>query len=67
LKVCTVPSALTNVPAVSVNGATGSSTSAYSAPIWNGDITTTISACFSAAKACAGLAVSNSGSTLSRT
>ena len=46
LKPARVPSPLTNVPAVSVNGAIGSSTSAYAVPCGTGYITTTISACF---------------------
>ena len=59
------PSQLTNVPAVSVNGAIGSSTSAYAVPWRNGLITTTRSAFSSAARAATALAKSNSGSACS--
>ena len=67
LKLCARPSQFTKVPAVSVNGALGSSTSAYSKQCLNGDMATTISAPCNAAMACCGLAASSSGSALSKT
>ncbi len=62
LHACARPSQLTKVPAVSVNGLIGSSTSAYCVPCRNGDSTTTNSACSSAPRAATGFAQSNSGS-----
>ena len=66
-KLCTRPSVLTNVPEVSVKGAIGSSTSAYSRLVLHGVRLTTNSASFSAFSALRGSAQSSSGSTLSST
>ena len=64
LKLCTRPSALTNVPALSVNGTIGRIASAYSsAPLRYGENAITVSACESARTVATGSAVSYSGST----
>src|SRR5262249_60073831 len=62
LQRCTRPSQLTNVPAVSVYGPTGSSTSAYGVPCRNGDSTTTKTTASRAVRPATGGAQSDSGS-----
>ncbi len=66
-KLCTRPSVLMNVPAVSVNGEMGNNTSLMSILALKGDMVTTISALPIACAAAAPLAASKAGSVLSNT